>query len=259
MIRLENIKKTYNKGKSNAFEALHGITLEVQNGEMAAIIGASGAGKSTLLHILACIDDYDEGDYFINEERINHLSEGRLAHIRNQYIGMVMQDYALVDSFTGMENVMIPLDFAEKKEKSSVRKEKAMKALKDFLRPEFLGRVDDTALRELYGGAKALIFPGIEDFGIMPVEAQAAGCPVVAFGEGGALETVIEGRTGLFFRRQSAYALQEAIEEFEGKSFAEETCRQNARRFSKGAFVSGFVKFARAASPCRPGRIEHGV
>ena len=55
MVQLDNIVKTYNKGKSNAFEALHGISLTIEDGEMVAIIGTSGAGKSTLLHILACI------------------------------------------------------------------------------------------------------------------------------------------------------------------------------------------------------------
>ena len=59
MVQLDNIVKTYNKGKSNAFEALHGISLTIEDGEMVAIIGTSGAGKSPLLHILACFDVYD--------------------------------------------------------------------------------------------------------------------------------------------------------------------------------------------------------
>lgn len=75
MVQLDNIVKTYNKGKSNAFEALHGISLTIEDGEMVAIIGTSGAGKSTLLHILACIDGYDSGEYRIDDMTIGKISE----------------------------------------------------------------------------------------------------------------------------------------------------------------------------------------
>jgi len=92
-------------------------------------------------------------------------------------------------------------------------------------------------LRGLYAGAKALLFPGLEDFGIIPVEAQAAGCPVIAYGAGGALETVVEGRTGLFFEEQTVESLCEAIEEFESHEFAADACRETAQRFAKSVFV----------------------
>jgi glycosyltransferase involved in cell wall biosynthesis len=77
------------------------------------------------------------------------------------------------------------------------------------------GRVSDEEARELYAGARALIFPGIEDFGIIPVEAQAAGCPVIAFREGGALDTVREGVTGVFFDEQTVESLITALDTFE--------------------------------------------
>ena len=96
--------------------------------------------------------------------------------------------------------------------------------------------VNDAELRALYAGARALIFPGIEDFGIVPVEAQAAGTPVIAFGKGGALETVRDGETGLFFREQAVESLCAAIEEFEGRIWDSETCRANATRFSSSEF-----------------------
>lgn len=96
--------------------------------------------------------------------------------------------------------------------------------------------VSDEELRTLYAGARALIFPGIEDFGIVPVEAQAAGTPVIAFGKGGTLETVKEGETGLFFREQTPESLCRAIEEFEGRSWDFENCRANAMRFSPREF-----------------------
>ena len=81
----------------------------------------------------------------------------------------------------------------------------------------FTGRVSDEELRELYASARALLFPGIEDFGIIPVEANAAGCPVIAFGKGGVLNTVKEGETGLLFYEQTPASLIRAIEEFESR------------------------------------------
>lgn len=128
MICLKNIVKTYNKGKSNAYEALHGISMEIGDGEMTAVIGTSGAGKSTLLHILACIDGYDSGEYTIDGEEVGKISEKQMAQVRNERIGMVMQDFALVEGFTALDNVLIPLDFAAKRKRLG-RKERRGKAL----------------------------------------------------------------------------------------------------------------------------------
>lgn len=101
----------------------------------------------------------------------------------------------------------------------------------------FLGRVSDDELRGIYSHAKALIFPGMEDFGIVPVEAQAAGVPVIAYGGGGALETVVDGQTGCFFDETSCDSLSRAMEEFESRRWQEDLCRRNAVKFSKGEFV----------------------
>ena len=128
MITLTNIKKVYNPKKANEFEALHGISAEINDGELVAIIGKSGAGKSTLLHILACIDSYQDGEYKIDDTLVKGLSERKYARIRNEKIGMVMQDFALVEDFTALENVMIPLNFSKKKIKG--KKEKALAALR---------------------------------------------------------------------------------------------------------------------------------
>ena len=99
------------------------------------------------------------------------------------------------------------------------------------------GSATGEELRGLYAGAKALLFPGLEDFGIVPVEAQAAGCPVIAYGAGGALETVVEGRTGIFFKEQTIESICAAIEEFESREFTADACRENARRFAKSVFI----------------------
>ncbi len=128
MIKIENVTKIYNPKRSNEFEALHSVSAEIQDGELVAIIGRSGAGKSTLLHILACIDSYQEGEYSIDGTLIKDLSERQYAKIRNEKIGMVMQDFALVEDFTALENVMIPLNFSKKKIKG--KKEKAFAALR---------------------------------------------------------------------------------------------------------------------------------
>jgi glycosyltransferase involved in cell wall biosynthesis len=101
---------------------------------------------------------------------------------------------------------------------------------------EFLGHVSDEQLAELLSGARALLFPGEEDFGIVPVEAQAAGVPVIAYGRGGVRDSVIEGETGVFCAEQTAASLASAILEFEDSSFDEAAIRDNARRFAPERF-----------------------
>ena len=99
MIEIKNLVKIYNKGKTNELCALKGIDLSIEEGEMVAIIGKSGAGKSTLLHILAAIDSYDKGSYLVDGVSVGDLKEKDRARFRNQKIGIVMQDYALIDEY----------------------------------------------------------------------------------------------------------------------------------------------------------------
>lgn len=101
---------------------------------------------------------------------------------------------------------------------------------------EFLGWQTDDELAQLYARCTALIFPGVEDFGIVPLEAQASGKPVIAFGRGGALETIVDGTTGLFFDRQTADSLQDALWRCSLIKFNPQTIREHAVRFSRANF-----------------------
>ena len=149
MIQIKNLVKVYNKGKTNEFCALKGIDLSIDEGEMVAIIGKSGAGKCTLLHILAAIDSYDKGSYLVDGVSVGDLKEKDRARFRNQKIGIVMQDYALIDEYTIEENVQIPLIFGKVKG-NDVRREKIMTALKNV----GLDELAKKPVRQLSGGQK---------------------------------------------------------------------------------------------------------
>lgn len=105
----------------------------------------------------------------------------------------------------------------------------------------FKGRPSKEELRDLYAGARALLFPGVEDFGIVPVEAQAAGTPVIALGCGGALETVVNGKTGLFFPEQNVESLCRAMEEFESCRFSRMAIAEHSKTFSPEKFRSNLL------------------
>ena len=147
MIKLENIYQTYNLGKSNAFTALKGVNLTINEGEMVAIIGKSGAGKSTLMHIIGCIDDFEKGTYKLADRDVSKISENKRATIRNSEIGIVLQDFALVEEYSAIENVMIPLYFSKNKSK---KKERA----KEALRKMGIEELADKRVNKLSGGQK---------------------------------------------------------------------------------------------------------
>lgn len=107
---------------------------------------------------------------------------------------------------------------------------------------KFLGRISDEELLKQYQHARAFIFTAEEDFGIVPVEAMACGRPVIAYGYGGASETVVDGVTGVLFNRQEADCLENAIELFEKQKFDSTTIRNRAEEFSKQKFIQKFKK-----------------
>ena len=107
----------------------------------------------------------------------------------------------------------------------------------------FLGRVPDGDLFKLFAECQAYILPGKEDFGIAPLQAQASGRPVIAYADGGALDTVIDGVTGTFFREPDASALAEAVLTFDSRQVDADACRANAARFSPSRFSDELVGF----------------
>ena len=100
----------------------------------------------------------------------------------------------------------------------------------------FLGRQPDDVLKKYMQECKALLFPGLEDFGIVPVEAQACGRPVICYGKGGVLDSVIDGETGVYFEEQSVESLKNAILKFEKMKFDKEKIRKNALKFDEEEF-----------------------
>lgn len=128
-------------------------------------------------------------------------------------------------------------------------------------RAELLGRVSDAERLTLLSGARALLFPGQEDFGIVPVEAQAAGVPVIAYGVGGVSESVIDGRTGVLFDQQTPEALADAIARFESLRLDPGEIRDNARRFGRARFqaeMAGVIEDAADGSPAAADRDRAG-
>ena len=108
---------------------------------------------------------------------------------------------------------------------------------------EFLGRLSAHQVEQYLSGCKAFIFPGEEDFGIAPLEAQAAGRPAIAYAAGGALETVVEGVTGLFFKEQTAESLAEMVLAFDEGAFDSAAIREHAQGFDRQSFKSNLSAF----------------
>lgn len=148
MIKINKLHKVYNVEKANAFEAIKGVNVDISEGEMIAITGKSGSGKSTLLHVIGCIDTFEAGEYFLDKIPVHELDDNQQADIRNRKVGIVMQDFALIESYTVIENVMIPAHFKKGSKKEMLNS--AHEALKSV-------GIDDIAKKDvnkLSGGQK---------------------------------------------------------------------------------------------------------
>lgn len=138
-----------------------------------------------------------------------------------------------------------------------VGKGEQMNALKNLIgansKIQIIGHTSREQIRDYYARCQALLFPGEEDFGIVPVEAMAAGAPVIAYGRGGALETVVENETGVFFTEPTAASLADAIERFEGmkNDFRPDTLLSRAKCFNQTAFREQFDQFVQRVKRSR--------
>ena len=147
MISLNNVHKSYRMG-NGSMHVLKGIDLTIDAGEMVAIMGSSGSGKSTLLNILGILDEYDSGDYRLNNTLIKDLNPTKSAYFRNQFLGFVFQSFNLLSFKNAMENVALPLYY-----QNVSRKERNKLAL------EYLDRVGlkdwaNHSPNEMSGGQK---------------------------------------------------------------------------------------------------------
>jgi glycosyltransferase involved in cell wall biosynthesis len=113
----------------------------------------------------------------------------------------------------------------------------------------FLGRQSDEVVAQYAGRSRALIFPGEEDFGMTPLEINASGRPVIAYRAGGATETVIDGKTGVFFEKQTVDSLVRGIEEFESLLWNRQLLRQHAEKFNRRVFASRISNFLSEVAP----------
>lgn len=112
MIKLRNINKSY-KLSNNYIHVLKDINIDITDGEFVSIMGASGSGKSTLLNIIGILDDYDSGEYYIDDKLIKNLSQKQSANYRNNYIGFVFQSFNLLPFKNAIENVALPLYYRD--------------------------------------------------------------------------------------------------------------------------------------------------
>ncbi len=147
VIRLTNIVKNYRVG-SQVVNALRSVSLQINEGEYVAIMGASGSGKSTLMNVLGCLDTPTGGRYDLNGKDVSHMTDEELAAIRNSEIGFVFQTFNLLPRNTALENVMLPLIYSGIKKQE--RKERAGKMLNSV----GLAERTDHKPNELSGGQR---------------------------------------------------------------------------------------------------------
>ena len=145
-IEVKDIKKVYNQGKLNELIVLKDVDLKIKKGEMIALLGPSGSGKSTLLHIIGCLDRPTSGKVYIEGQDVYKLSDDELALIRRKKVGFVFQQFNLINVFTALENVEMPMRIA------NINKVKAKKKAIKILESVKLGERLNHFPRQLSGG-----------------------------------------------------------------------------------------------------------
>ncbi|MEO8065816.1 MAG: ABC transporter ATP-binding protein [Candidatus Doudnabacteria bacterium] len=114
LVKLENLRKVYNNGSDNQVIALKDINLTIEPGEFVAIMGPSGSGKSTLMHVIGFLDRPTSGGYFFEDQDVTRLTDNESADIRNEKIGFVFQSFNLLARTTALDNVILPMLYANK-------------------------------------------------------------------------------------------------------------------------------------------------
>lgn len=127
IVRLENIVKTYGSGETEV-RALADVNLVIEKGEYCSIMGASGSGKSTMMNMIGCLDRPTSGSYYLDGVDVSRLGDAELAHIRNRKIGFVFQQFHLLQQLSALENVMLPMVYANVP--NDERHDRATEALK---------------------------------------------------------------------------------------------------------------------------------
>ena len=108
VISMKDIRKSYAMGDS-VLNVLKGIDLTVKEGEFLAILGPSGSGKSTLMNMIGCMDSFDSGEYYLSGNAVHKMNDKSLTDLRNRYVGFIFQKYHLIQKYTVLRNVMMPL------------------------------------------------------------------------------------------------------------------------------------------------------
>ncbi|HAI91505.1 MAG TPA: ABC transporter ATP-binding protein [Butyrivibrio sp.] len=150
MIEISLINKIYDSGKENSYQALRDVSLSIKKGEFVGIIGKSGAGKSTLMHILGLIDSSTSGTYIFDGVDVSKLSDSKRAKLRNEKIGIVLQDFALMEKSSVYENVSIPLIIGRKIQKTVEQNKRINDILDEMGMLEFANK----RVSKLSGGQK---------------------------------------------------------------------------------------------------------
>lgn len=148
VITLKDIVKTYNLGKPNELEILHGITITIYENEFVAIVGESGSGKSTLMNIIGALDKPTKGEYILNSLNVNKVSKDQMSDIRNKNIGFVFQNFNLISRTSALKNVELPMLY------KGISSSKRIKKAKELLTLVGMEKRMNHDPNELSGGQK---------------------------------------------------------------------------------------------------------
>ena len=150
LVNIAQLEKVYNKGTDAVLHALQGISLSIESGEMIAIVGTSGSGKSTLLHILSCLDSDYNGQYMLDGDNIQNLSEKQRSVIRNNKIGIVLQNFGLIYDMSVFDNVAMPIYLSGERYSRKELRNRVEALLKELGIPDKI----DVKASQLSGGQK---------------------------------------------------------------------------------------------------------